>query len=148
MRAVAVLAAALAASFGQPAVGQPADRNAEVRVAAQAFDAAQQRGDRAALERMLASDFLFIRGSGRIGDRRDFIAGFTAPGHTLEPFRIVDPLFLRISADVAIVGGEAWIKGVDGGKPFSEHFRYADTFARRGGAWVVVYTQVTALPNR
>ena len=130
-----------------PAPAQAPGDNSEVRAAARAFDQAQQHGDRAVLERMLAPDFLFVRGSGRVGDRRDFIAGFTAPGVKFDPFTILDPLFLRIAPDAAIVGGEGWIRGVEDGKPFAEHFRYSDTFARRDGQWLVVYTQVTALPK-
>ena len=129
------------------AAGAQTPDNAEVRAAAHAFDMAQQTGDKATLERMIAPDFLFVRGSGRVGGKRDFIDGFTGPGQKLEPFRIEDPLLIRVSAEVAIVGGEAWVKGTDNGKPFAEHFRYADTFAKRGGAWVVVYTQVTGLPS-
>jgi ketosteroid isomerase-like protein len=138
--------ALLATALAMPALA--ADDNAEVRAAAKAFDQAQLHGDRAALEALLAPDYLFVRGSGRVGDRRDFIAGFTAAGQKLEPFAIVDPLFLRVNGDVAIVGGEAWIKGVDNGKPLAEHFRYSDIFAKREGRWVVVYTQVTGLSGQ
>ena len=130
------------------AAAQAPDGNAEIRAAAQAFDDAQHRGDRAALERMLAPDFLFVRGSGRIGNAKDFIDGFTDPRSKLEPFTITDRLFLRVSPNVAIVGGEAWVKGTEEGKPFTRHFRYSDTFAKRDGRWVVVYTQVTGLPSR
>jgi len=140
--------AALSMIAALPATAQPAEDNAQVRAAADAFNAAQQRGDGAALERLLAPDFLFVRGSGRIGDRRDFIAGFTNPASKMEPFVIRDPLFLRVSADVAIVGGEAWIKGIENGKPITEHFRYSDTFARRDGRWMAVYTQITGLPTQ
>jgi ketosteroid isomerase-like protein len=138
----ALLLAPIAASAQVPA------DNAEIRAAAQAFDDAQFRGDRATLERMLAPDFLFVRASGRVGDRKDFIAGFTDPASKLEPFVIADRLFLRVGPDVAIVGGEARVKGRDNGKPFAQHFRYSDTFAKRDGRWVVVYTQVTALPSK
>jgi ketosteroid isomerase-like protein len=145
IRAFPLLVAALAAF---PAIAQAPDGNAEIRAAAQRFDDAQLHGDGATLEAMLAPDFLFVRGSGRIGDRRDFIAGFTDPNTKLEPFAITDRLFIRVSPEVAIVGGEARIKGTDHGKPVAEHFRYSDTFARRDGRWVVVYTQVTGLPAK
>ena len=143
-------AALLALSLVLPAAPMRAqvDDNAAVRAAAHAFDEAQRTGDRATLERMLAPDFLFVRASGRVGDRRDFIEGFTTPGQTLAPFEIVDPMFARVSPDVAIIGGEAWIHGTADGKPFAEHFRYSDTFARRGGQWVAVFTQVTPLPGK
>jgi len=132
--------------LAMPASAQAPADNAEVRSAAQAFDDAQLHGDRAVLERMLAPDYLLVRGSGRIGDKKDFIDGFTDPNTHLEPFEIKDRLFIRPSADTAIVGGEARVRGTDHGKPFQEHFRYSDMFAKRNGQWVVVYTQVTPLP--
>jgi len=141
-----IRAVALAVLIAAPAVAQAPSDNAEVRAAAQAFDDAQLHGDRAVLERMLAPDFLLVHGSGRIGDKKDFIDGFTDPNAHLDPFDIRDRLFLRPTADTAIVGGEAWVTGTDHGKAFKQHFRYSDYFAKRNGAWVVVYTQVTALP--
>jgi ketosteroid isomerase-like protein len=129
-----------------PAGAQAQADNAEVRAAAQAFDDAQLHGDRGVLERMLAPDYLLVHGSGRVGDKKDFIDGFTDPNAHLEPFEISDRLFLRPSPDTAIVGGDARIHGTDHGKPFSQHFRYSDIFAKRNGTWVVVYTQVTPLP--
>jgi len=138
---------ALALLIATPAFAQAAPDNAEIRAAAQSFDDAQLHGDRAVLERMLAPDFLLVHGSGRVGDKKDFIDGFTDPDAHLDPFDIKDRLFIRPSADTAIVGGEAWVSGTDHGKPFKQHFRYSDTFARRNGTWVVVYTQVTPLPQ-
>jgi len=95
---------------------------------------------------MLAPDFLLVHGSGRVGDKKEFIDGYTDPNTHLEPFEISDRLFIRPSADTAIVGGDAWVRGTDHGKPFKQHFRYSDMFAKRNGQWVVVYTQVTPLP--
>jgi hypothetical protein len=141
-----IRAVALAVLVAAPAAAQAPSDNAEVRAAAQAFDDAQLHGDRAVLERMLAPDFLLVHGSGRIGDKKDFIDGFTDPNAHLDPFDIRDRLFLRPTADTAIVGGEAWVTGTDHGKAFKQHFRYSDYFARRNGAWMVVYTQVTPLP--
>ena len=132
-------------ALSMPAVAQTPPDNAEVRAAAQAFDDAQLHGDRAVLERMLAPDYLLVHGSGRVGDKKDFIDGFTDPNSHLEPFEISDRLFLRPTPDTAIVGGDARIHGTDHGKPFKQHFRYADMFAKRNGQWVVVYTQVTPL---
>jgi ketosteroid isomerase-like protein len=136
----------LALLIAAPAAAQTPPDNGEIRAAAQAFDDAQLHGDRAVLERMLAPDFLLIHGSGRVGDKKGFIDGFTDPAAHLDPFDIKDRLFIRPSADTAIVGGEAWVTGTDHGKPFKQHFRYSDTFAKRNGQWIVVYTQVTPLP--
>jgi ketosteroid isomerase-like protein len=132
-------------ALADPASAQPPSDNAEIRAAAQAFDDAQLHGDRAVLERMLAPDYLLVHGSGRVGDKKDFIDGFTDPNSHLEPFEISDRLFLRPTPDTAIVGGDARVRGTDHGKPFKQHFRYSDIFAKRNGQWVVVYTQVTPL---
>jgi ketosteroid isomerase-like protein len=141
LTALALLPLATAIAAAPP----PAD-NREVLAVAQAFDDAQLHADRAALERLLAPDYLLVHGSGKVGGRDDFIAGFTDPHTHLEPFAITDRLFLRPDPDTAIVGGEARVRGTTDGRPFVQHFRYADIFARRAGAWQVVYTQVTPLP--
>ena len=138
---------ALALCLATSAIAQTPNPNAEVLAAVHAFDDAQLHGDRATLEKMLAPEYLISHGSGHVGDRREFIDGFTDTGHTLEPFTIVEPIFLRVSPDVAIVGGETTFRGTEDGTPFSDHFRYADTFVRRGGLWLVIYTQVTPLPT-
>jgi len=138
MPAFLLLLAALAA----PAAP---DDNAAPRAAAQAFEAAQRTGDGATLGRLLAPDFLFVRGSGRVGDRRDYLAGFTQPGDRVTGLDVTDRLFLRAGPDTAIVGGEARIRGEQAGQAFANHYRFSDTLVRRDGRWVVIYAQVTGL---
>jgi ketosteroid isomerase-like protein len=128
-----------------PAAAQ--DSNADIRAVADAFDAAQFHRDKAALEALIAPDYLAVFGSGRVVGRTEFIAGFTGPGVTFAPFEISDRLFLRIAPDAAVAGGEGRIKGNENGKPFAEHFRFSDVFAKRDGKWVAVFTQVTPLPK-
>jgi ketosteroid isomerase-like protein len=136
----------LALLASAPLTAQAPGPNAEVLAAAAAFNLAQQQGDRAALERLLAPDFLFVRASGRIGDRREFIAGFTTPGVRFDPLVVTDRLLLRVAPDVVVAGGEALLKGVDNGTALRQHFRYSDTFVRRDGRWMVAFSQVTTLP--
>ena len=66
-------------------------------------------------------------------------------GLHLDPFTIVRPTFVPLGRDAAIVGGETTLTGTDGGKRFSQHLRYADTFLRRDGRWQVVHVQVTGV---
>jgi ketosteroid isomerase-like protein len=126
------------------ALAAPND-NAAPRAAAQAFETAQRQSDGAALGRLLAPDFLFVRGSGRIGNRQDYIAGFTQADDRVTRLDVTDPLFLRAGPDTAIVGGEARIRGTQGGQPFANHYRFSDTLVRRDGRWLVIYAQVTGL---
>jgi hypothetical protein len=78
-----------------------------------------------------------------VSDRNAFIAAFTDPKTHLEPFVVEHPVAIRLAETAVIIGGEATLKGTDGGEPFSEHIRYADIFQLRDGRWQVVYTQVT-----
>jgi hypothetical protein len=128
------------------ATAQAPDNNVEARAAADAFLAAQQGSDGATLERTLAPEFLFVRSSGRVGGRRDFIDGFTAPGVKLEPIVVTDRLFQRVSADVVVIGGEAQLRGTQNGRALAQHYRFADTFVRRDGRWLVIFSQITPLP--
>jgi ketosteroid isomerase-like protein len=119
------------------------DPIAAVKAAAADFDRAQLRGDRAAIERYLASDFVFVRGAGVVADRNAFIAAFTGPKTRLEPFVVEHPIAIRLADSAVIIGGEVTLKGTDNGEPFSEHFRFSDIFQWRDDRWQVVYTQVT-----
>lgn len=117
----------------------------EILAASAAFDRAQLTHDRAALDRFLAKDFKFVRGSGKFTGRDEFIAGFTDPNVTFEPFVITNRMFVPLGGEAGIVGGEGVIRGRDHGAPFEEHFRYADTFQWRDDRWQVVYVQVTPI---
>jgi hypothetical protein len=121
------------------------DPVAAAKAAATEFDHAQLVGDRATLERYLASDFVFIRGSGVQADRTAFVAAFTDPDQKLEPFVVEHPIALRLADGAILIGGEATLRGTDKGTPFAEHIRYADIFQLRDARWQVVYTQVTML---
>jgi ketosteroid isomerase-like protein len=148
MRSLALLIAGCAASPppSAPAVAAAPDV-ATVRAAAATFDDAQLHGDAATIDRFLAADFVFVRGSGKVADRAAFLAAFTDPKQKLDPFTITNRVFVPLGDRSAIVGGEAVMTGTDDGKPFREHFRYADVFTWRDGRWQVVYTQVTMLPS-
>ncbi len=95
---------------------------------------------------MIGDDLVYVRGSGKLAGKREFIAAFTARGFHLEPFEIVNPTYVQLGPDAATVGGESTLRGTEDGRPFAQHLRYADTFQRRNGTWQVVYVQVTTIP--
>ena len=45
-----------------------------------------------------------------------------------------------------MLAGLVHITGHASGKPFNAAFRFADIWAKRGGRWQVVFTEVTKLP--
>jgi ketosteroid isomerase-like protein len=138
-------------AFAQASLSLPPDEAAvrnSIDVASHEFDDAQLRKDAAALNRFLAKDFKFVRGSGKFTGRDEFIAIFSDPGLSFDPFVITEREIVMLGPDAGIViaDGRMSGKGSDG-RPFADHFRFADTFERRDGRWQVVYVQVTPLPN-
>jgi hypothetical protein len=158
LASVLVLVAPLtAACHASPAASSPATTAAPattpagpdpiiaVKAAAAEFDHAQLIGDRATMERYLASDMVFVRGSGVVADRTAFLAAFTVPDQKIEPFVIEHPIAIRLADEAVIIGGEVTLRGTEGGEAFSEHIRFADTYQLRDGRWQVVYVQVTMI---
>jgi hypothetical protein len=117
----------------------------QLKALAREADQAQVHGDRAALERLVADDFMIVGGSGKPYGKAGLIAMFTDPQVTLAPYRVREPFLIPLGDDAAILGGLVTFRGLDHGKPYSQTFRYADTWLKRAGRWQVVYTQVTNL---
>jgi ketosteroid isomerase-like protein len=144
MRALRRLALGFAAAvFGGTAAlaALPPD----LEQAAHAYDEAQVKGDRAALERLVAEDYVLSNGSGLIQSKADLISDYTTPGFRLDPFKIQEPVE-KVLGDTALLGGLAEITGVDGGQPYRLKLRFVDVWAKRNGAWRVVYSHVTRVP--
>lgn len=135
----AILAAALLAA---PALAQAAPLPADLAAAAHAYDAAQVNGDRAALERLVADDYVLVNGAGQVQDKARLIADYVAPGFKLDPFTVEEPVE-KVQGDTALLGGKVNMTGTDGGQRFALVVRFVDAWARRDGQWRVVYSQVT-----
>jgi hypothetical protein len=124
----------------------PAFRDA--RLFARDFDRAQLERDIAALRVMTADDLVFVPGSGSLQGKREFIDGYAAPTLRIEPFEIINPTYVQLGRDAAVVGGEVVLRGSEDGKAFASHFRFADTFVWRDGRWQAVHIQVTSIPAK
>lgn len=114
--------------------------------AAHAYDAAQVKGDRAALERLLADDYLLVNNQGKLESKADLIADYTAPGFRLDPFTVEHEV-RRLWPGGAVLGGVATISGIDGGQPYRVRLRFSDIWTKRGGRWQVIYTAASREPE-
>jgi hypothetical protein len=112
----------------------------DLAAAVHAYDLAQSDGDRAALERWVADDYVLVNSRGQVENKAKLIADYTAPGFDLEPFTVEQPVE-RVWKDGAVMGGVATIRTSDGQR-FEMRLRFADIWARRNGRWQVVYSQV------
>lgn len=109
------------------------------------YDEAQVRGDRAALNRLLADDYLLINSRGQSETKAQLIDDYTAPGFTLRPFNVEQPVE-KVWHDAAIMGGVATLAGTDAGQSYKVRLRFTDVWARRAGHWRVIYTHASKEP--
>jgi ketosteroid isomerase-like protein len=118
-----------------------------ILAAADDFDRAQLTKDRAAMERFLLDDLIFIDGSGKRLGKKEFIAGWTSPGDQFDPITLIDRTVTQLGRDAAVVGAEVNLCGTSEGARFCSHIRFADTFVRFGGQWRVAHVQVTRIKD-
>jgi ketosteroid isomerase-like protein len=120
---------------------------ADLAKAVKDYDEAQIHGNRTELERLVADDYTLLNSSDKIQDKAGLIADYTAPGFSIEPFEILEPVE-KVWTDGAVMGGLVHLKGKDGGKPFAVTLRFSDIWAKRNGRWQVIYTHVSRPPVR
>ena len=132
-----LLAAALAG-----AMPDYPDLPPDLAAAARAFDAAQVQGDRAALERLLADDYLLVNSADQEESKADFIRDYTAPGFSFAPFTIERPV-RRLWPGGAALGGVVAARGTSDGKPYAIRLRFLDIWAKRNGRWQLVLTEAS-----
>ena len=137
----------LLAATSAPAGGAAADTNSVDRFS-HAFDDAQFRKDRPALDRMLAKDMVYIRGSGKMVGREAFLDAFADPAEQFEPFVITDRRLVTLGDGVVAVTADGTIRGTNKEGRFEDHFRFTDIFGHRGRGWQVVFVQVSRITGQ
>jgi hypothetical protein len=125
-------------------VGDYSNLPADLAAAATAYDIAQMKADRPALERYLADDYTLAGSNGKNQSKSEFIADQTAPGSRTDTVSL-DVDVRKVWADGAVLGGTVAATGADRGKPFSVHVRFADVWAKRHGKWQVIFTQANTI---
>lgn len=118
---------------------------ADLRAFADAFDAAQIAQDRAALERMVADDLVFIDGSGKRYGKAFFIDGWTGADDDYDPVTLSDRVILPLGEDAGLASAETILSGRSAGKPFRVRIRFTDIFRRSGDSWQATYIHVTRM---
>lgn len=137
-----LVATALTAALTAAAHAAPAD---EVKPLADAFDQAQIAKNIAVMDASLADDVVFIKGSGRVTDKAEFLKGFGAADFKLNPFELKNRRFVELAPDVVSATADVSLTGMDGKESFTENIRFSDIWAKRGDTWKVVYIQVSPL---
>src|SRR6266566_6663416 len=112
----------------------------------QAATDAQLKKDRAALERLLADDYLYTHSNGSVLTKAQEIAESMSSDVQWTDSKLAD-LKVRIFGDVAVLAGRQTIQGTAKGYVPGPR-RISDIFVKRSGHWQWVGGQATLEPSK
>jgi ketosteroid isomerase-like protein len=141
---------ALALACVLPVLGQAQAPKADQTVLQAEKDrfAAMVKGDRAALERLLAEDLTYTHSSALFETKEQFIKSVT--GGTIDYVSIVpseSDWKVRVTGNTAIVNGVAAVNVIDTGKDLKIKIRYTSVHTNRNGQWQMQAWQATRFPQ-
>lgn len=130
--------------------GSPASSAAQQQVLQAEKDrfAAMIKGDRVALEKILADDLTYTHTTALFESKEQFIKSVTSG--TIDYVSIVpseSDWKVRINGNTAIVNGVAAVNVIDTGKDIKIKIRYTTIHTNRGGTWQLQAWQATRFPQ-
>lgn len=131
----------VSALLGQTQNGKNADEEALIQIEHE-WSQADLKKDAAALNRILAEDWIGIDFEGRVITKALALRGIVSDAAALESTVLRD-MKVRIYGDTAIVTGTDTEKGEYHGKDSSGKYVWTDVFVRRDGRWQAVSSQST-----
>jgi ketosteroid isomerase-like protein len=109
--------------------------------------AAMIKGDRPALEKLLADDLTYTHSSALFETKEQFIKSVTSGNIdyvSIEPSET--DWKVRVDGNTAIVNGVAAVNVIDTGKDLKIKIRFTTIHTNRGGAWQLRAWQATRFP--
>lgn len=109
--------------------------------------AAMVKGDRAALEKLLADDLTYTHSTALLESKEQFIKSVTSGNIDYVSIVPSEPDWkVRVNGNIAVVNGVAAVNVVDNGKDRKIRIRFTTVHANRGGAWQLLAWQSTVIP--
>ena len=111
------------------------------------YQAAVKNNDAAAMDRILADDFVLVVGSGKSFTKSDLINAAKSGNITYEHQEDSEQT-VRVWGNTAVVTAKLWEKGTVDGKPFDKTLWFSDTYMRTPQGWRYVFGQASLpVPN-
>jgi ketosteroid isomerase-like protein len=101
--------------------------------------------DAAAIERLLADEYMFTNESGKVKNKSEDVAEYKKGETKIDVADITDQKVRVIGNGAAVETGTFHIKGTNKGKAFDSTERYTTVWVWRGGRWQVVSDHVSEL---
>ena len=120
----------------------PGDDKSVVAALDTAYQAAVKNNDVAALDRILAEDFILVTGKGRTYTKADLLKEAQSKNVIYERQEDSDQT-VRLWADTAVVTALLWAKGSQDGKQFEHRLWFSDTYVRTPKGWRYVFGQAS-----
>jgi ketosteroid isomerase-like protein len=115
----------------------PAGDRSEILAVERAWDTAVVKRDVAALNRILADDFLLVWINGQVSGKRDMLKAIAARKAEIDPFETED-VNVRIYGDTAVVTGRFTQTAHLGERSETNQFRYTDVYHRTRRGWQAI----------
>ena len=131
----AVFLASLTASSSM--TQQKSDAGSKIRVLETNWNDAYKRGDIAAMNSLLANEFIITVEDGHTFSKAGYIAQLGG-GTTLVELSEMSDLKVRVHGNAAVVTGAYHEKGTIKGKPYEYHDRFTDVWMNIDGRWQVI----------
>ena len=147
MRRIHFLAIAFVLTVSGPASAQMGKVEQQVLQAEKDRFAAMVKGDRAALEKLLADDLTYTHSTALLENKEQFLKSVTSGN--IDYVSIVPneaDWKIRVNGNTAIVNGVAAVNVIDTGKDRKIRIRFTTVQANRGGAWQLQAWQSTVVP--
>ena len=120
----------------------PGDDKSVVAALDTAYQAAVKNNDVAAMDRILAEDFILVTGKGRTYTKADLLKE-TQSKNVIYVRQEDSDQTVRLWADTAVVTALLWAKGSQDGKQFEYRLWFSDTYVRTPKGWRYVFGQAS-----
>ncbi len=104
------------------------------------YQAAVAKNDAAAMDRILADDFILVTGKGKVFTKADLL-NEAHSGRFVYERQEDSSQKVRVWGDTAAVTALLWAKGTEDGKPFEYKLWFSDTYVRTPSGWRYVFGQ-------
>lgn len=107
------------------------------------YQAAVQRNDVAAMDRLMADDFVLITGAGRVITKADLLEQARNRERIFERQEDSQQV-VRVWGDTAVITALLWVKGTEKGAPFEYKLWFSDVYLRTEAGWKYTFAQASA----
>jgi len=122
---------------GNLCVAQKSDANAKIMALENKWNEAYLKAEIAALNSLLADDFIITVEDGSTYSKPGYIAHAGDANVKVEVAEISD-VRVRMHGNTAVVTGAYHERGTSKGKPYEYHDRYTDIWQSSGGNWQLI----------